>query len=415
MLKKYQQILEYLLIIGLFTLANVSAFLTFIWLIPEVVFIELVIWLILTSLCIWILWKHGFVTMFFTTLQKNWVILPFFILSGFSIFWSINWEISLARWLMLLFTIITAGYIGLRYNLKEIIKSLTVFGLYILILSSLIIFFIPKIGVMNYFSIQGAWKGLYWHKNHMGLISAFINILFLLNLVYSMQVKNKNTLFWAILYLFSLWFVYQTDTVAAYLTVIGLHGLILLAIIFIKYREKLNTNHYIVFVFTVVIVSILLYINLDSVFKLLNRSPTLTGRIPMWAYLFDTYFIERQFLGYGFNAFWYVESYRVDIGLAANYPGPILIADNGFIDILMNTGYIGLILFLLFYFSVWRSVIKYSSNAKNIYEMFPLVLMSYTFIANISWSLLFENEGFFMMLVIAVLFCISKNPQEKSR
>jgi hypothetical protein len=39
--------------------------------------------------------------------------------------------------------------------------------------------------------------------------------------------------------------------------------------------------------------------------------------------------------------------------------------------------------------------------------VFPVILMAYTLLANISWSLLFENEGFFMLIMIAVLFSTS--------
>src|SRR5688572_7865721 len=198
--KNYQQVLEQSLIIGLFILANVSAFLTYIWLIPGILIIELVLWLILAALCAWFLYKHKFVTSFLKNLQKSWFIIPFLIFSGFSIFWSINWDVSLSRWLIFLFTIIAAGYIGLRYRIGEIIKLLSVFGIYILLISSALIYFVPRIGVMNYHIIQGAWKGLYWHKNHMGFIAVFISALFLMNMIYCIQNKEKDSFLWGILY-----------------------------------------------------------------------------------------------------------------------------------------------------------------------------------------------------------------------
>jgi O-antigen ligase len=129
----------------------------------------------------------------------------------------------------------------------------------------------------------------------------------------------------------------------------------------------------------------------------------------MWGYLFETYLSKRPFLGYGFNAFWYIDSYRVAIGKAAGYPDPIVIADNGFIDILINTGYIGLILFLIFYFGAWWRSIKYASKAKDINGLFPVILMTYTALANVSWSVMFENESFFMLVMLAVLFRVSAN------
>ena len=244
----------------------------------------------------------------------------------------------------------------------------------------------------------------------MGLISSFVNILFLINVVYSLQAKVKSGFFWFPLYLYSLLFVFQSDSAAAYIAIIFLHGLIFLALILLKFRETLRSAHYLIFTLLVVFVSIVLYINADYFFRIFNRSPTLTGRIPMWTYLFETYFSQRPFLGYGFNAFWYVESHRVNIGQATGYPGPIVIADNGFIDILLNTGYVGLILFLVFYFGAWWRSIKYATKAKDIHGMFPVILMSYTLIANISWSLIFENEGSFILVMISVLYCMSASP-----
>jgi len=409
--KNYQQNLELLLVFSLFFLSNATAFIHVVWLVPEIVFIELAVWLMLALFSVWILSRHNLISKFFENLRRNWIILPFVIFSGLSIFWSVYWEISFSRWLILLFTIITGAIIGSRYNIKEIIKILSVFGVYILLLSSILVFFIPRLGVMNYYIIQGAWKGLYWHKNHMGLIAAFINILFLINIVYSLQSKEKNILFWGMLYLFSLLFVYQTDSVAAYITTMGLHGLILLALFLLKFGRKISGSHYFIFIIVLIFASLILYINADRLFGIFNRNTTLTGRVPMWAYLFDTYISKRPIGGYGFNAFWYIDSYRVDIGLAAGYPDPIVIADNGFIDILVNTGFVGLILFLIFYFCAWWRSIRYAGKAKEINGIFPVILMSFTLLANISWSLIFENEGYFMLIMISLLFSISSSTQ----
>jgi len=412
---KYQQISDLLLLFITFFLSNFSAFIHYIWLIPEVVLIETAIWLIVAIVIVWILKRHGLLSVFVANLGKNWIILPFAAYAGFSIFWSVSWEISLSRWLILLFTIITGGYIGLRYTMDELVRYLSVFGVYILVVSSLFILLIPDLGVMNYYTIHGAWKGLYWHKNHMGFVAAFTNTLFLINIVYSFGLKRKLALPWIPLYLFSLFFVYQTDSVAAYITTVFLHVVIILTLLLLKYRERLRSSNYVIFGIIVIVALIVLYDNLDLFFKFFNRSPTLTGRLPMWSILFETYFSRRPVLGYGFNAFWYVGSYRVAMGLAAGYPDQIVIADNGFIDILMNTGYFGLALFLLFYFGAWARSVRYAAKAKDIIGLFPVFLMVYTLMANVSWSLIFENEGFFMLIIISVLFCVANGSASRNQ
>ena len=132
----------------------------------------------------------------------------------------------------------------------------------------------------------------------------------------------------------------------------------------------------------------------------------------MWTNLFNIYISERPLFGYGFNAFWYIDTHHVLLQQASGYPDPIVISDNGFIDILVNTGFIGLFLFLIFYVGVWWRTIKYAGKGLSINGFFPLILMVFTLLANISWSLIFENESFFMLLMIIFLFYISKDKAE---
>jgi exopolysaccharide production protein ExoQ len=405
--KEYKRIFSELLIFILFFLSNALAFFHVVWIVPEIVLMDAVALLLLAAFFVWNMIKEKTLSLFLENLKKNWIILPFLLYSGLSIFWSVFWEVSLLRWLILIFMIIAGGYIGLRYDIKEIIKLLSVFGVYILLLSSLVILFLPDLGIMNYYNIQGAWKGLFWHKNHMGMIASFVNVLFLMNLVNLWKSQGRQVVFWGILYLFSLLFLYQTDSVGAYLTTAFLHGVIFLTIFLLKFREKFRPVHYLLFITVMLSASFVLFMNLDLFFGMFNRSTSLTGRIPMWAHLFDAYLSKRPVLGYGFNAFWYVDAYRMEMGLAAGYPDPIVIADNGFIDILINTGYVGSILFSIFYFGAWWQSFRYARKASDLYGIFPLILMSYTLIANISWSLIFENESFFMLIMISVLFSMS--------
>jgi exopolysaccharide production protein ExoQ len=410
MLKRgFLRIIDMLFVFGLLFLANVSALFYPAWLTPEFVFVESILWLLFAAISIWNLKENGLLSKFIESLKINWLIFPFLLFSGLSIFWSVYWEISFSRWLIFLFTIIAGATIGLRYEIKDIFKYLSLFGISVLFASLFFIVFEPRIGVMNYYIIHDAWKGIYWHKGHMGLIAAFINILFLINVVYSVQIKGKYTIVWSFLYLFSLLFVYKTDSAAAYLTIIFLHGMVLLTLVLLKFKDKIKPSHYLIFIFAVIFVGLVILLNLGHVFSLFHRSTSLTGRIPMWTYLFNTYLSQRPMLGYGFNAFWYVGPYRVAMGLAAGYPDPIIISDNGFIDILINTGYAGLILFLLFYSGMWWRSIQKARVANDIIGVFPLVLMTFTLIANISWSLIFENEGFFMLMMISLLFSISSN------
>jgi exopolysaccharide production protein ExoQ len=405
--KRYPHSLELLLVFGLFFLSNIPVLFQIIWLYPRFIPIECVLWLVFAVLCLWGLYRLGMVPVFIAQLRQNWIIIPFLIFSGLSIFWSVYWQISLYRWLVLLSTLIAGGYIGLRYDLKRIVELLSIFGIAILGMSLLVVLFLPNIGIMNYFIIQGAWKGAYWHKNHMGLIAVLINIIFLLNLVDALGARRKSMFLWLPLYAISLLFVYQTDSVASYMTVIFLHGIIVLALFFLKYGHRIRKVHYLLLGAGGILGALVLFLNMDFVFGIFGRNSTLTGRLPMWSYLFNAYLSKRLLGGFGFNAFWYLRDHRIAIQNVTGYPDQVIISDNGFIDILVNTGYTGLVLFLLFYLCIWWRSAQMGAKAKDLTGVFPLIFMSYTLLANITWSLIFENENFIMLLMIAILFCTS--------
>lgn len=403
-----KNILQAFLVFFAFFMSNFSAFFNTLWLVPQTVVAISAFWLYLALVSVWILATKKSLSSFLEIVKRNWFIFPFLVFSAISIFWSISWEISLYKWLTFLFTIIVGGAIGVCYDLKEISILLSGFGLWILIISAYLIFFIPYIGVMNYHIIQGAWRGLYWHKNHFGLIASFINLLFLINLIESIKVKEKQKYAWGLLYLLSLFFIYKSDSVAAYFTTLCLTAGIFIAFLWLRFRKKIRRIHYGIFFSVLILLFFAAFLNRNLIFGIFNRNASLTGRVPMWTFLLNTYLSKRPVLGYGFNAFWYDNLHRIAVQAAAHYPDPIVISDNGFIDILMSTGVVGLLLFLLFYFGIWWRAAKLVKQAKDLFGFFPLILMCFTLIANISWSLLFENESFFMLSMVTVLFSISK-------
>ena len=123
------------------------------------------------------------------------------------------------------------------------------------------------------------------------------------------------------------------------------------------------------------------YLNRDWVLALFNRNSTLTGRVPLWGDLLGTYVTQRPLGGYGLNAFWHQVSHRIAMQLAAGYPDPIVVSDNGFLDLLLNLGFVGIALFFLFYFDLWRRVANMAWRATDVFGLFPLIAMAYILVA----------------------------------
>jgi exopolysaccharide production protein ExoQ len=74
-----------------------------------------------------------------------------------------------------------------------------------------------------------------------------------------------------------------------------------------------------------------------------NSPETFTGRIPLWEFLISRYLDERPFFGYGFQGFWTPEHI---LRASASQGWVILHAHSGYLNIVLELGYVGLTLFV---------------------------------------------------------------------
>ena len=137
---------------------------------------------------------------------------------------------------------------------------------------------------------------------------------------------------------------YHTLTYSATSTASLAVGLTMLFVILLLKRQIiiLNTN-----IFAVIISIIIVYgtltpfagsLTIFDVSELLNRNETLTGRADIWAYLIPLA-KQRLFLGYGYGGFW-TDAMREAIRAAH--------AHNGYLDIILQLGFLGLALWSIF-------------------------------------------------------------------
>jgi O-antigen ligase len=153
---------------------------------------------------------------------------------------------------------------------------------------------------------------------------------------------------------------------------------------------------------------ILILSNLDTVFGLFNREASLTGRTPLWNYLLRDVFLRSPWLGYGFGALWSSASFRIATQKVLGWPFPVAIGDNGFLDILLHTGLVGFIPFLGVLIVSFARSGRLAFDQRSILGFFPLLFMIFVIVANISFSFFLETETFLWLVMIAVLFTVTR-------
>jgi len=125
---------------------------------------------------------------------------------------------------------------------------------------------------------------------------------------------------------------------------------------------------------------------------------SLDGRVPLWQTLWP-YFYEHPFVGHGFGAFWNPTRFD-DVWFEARWYA--VAAHNGFLDELLGTGVIGLLLFLAFWFGSMRLSLRVASEDKRTgYLVFGWLLLFLFF--NSTGSLLqsyFESPTLFSLTAL---------------
>jgi len=278
-----------------------------------------------------------------------------------SIIWSDMQFVSLKRCVRELVAIVMAFMVATESKPLEALQSLFRRMIYVLIpFSYILIHYFPEYG-RQYASWSGAlmWTGVATQKNSLSLL-CLISVFFLIwtfarrrqgidITVIKHQVKVEVFLFALAIWLFMGPRHTLTNSATSAATIAA--GLtVLIYLLWLKRRDKLIGAGFL----SVIIVIIMAYgtitpfigeLSLLDVSSLLGRDETLTGRSEIWEVLVP-YAMKKPIWGYGFGGFW-TDAIRDATSSHAH---------NGYLDIILNMGFFGLLLVAIFFISCcWKS------------------------------------------------------------
>lgn len=392
-----------------FILANLRAT-VFIYLYPDTsiwlgpAWIEIALWLLVVAAMAYQLKRRNEIAYYFSMWRRNWPLIAFVLLALISIFWSVDVVVTLFRVLELLLVTLIAVYIGMFYRPEQIMAFLFLFGAILLILSVAMVFGAPKTGTMYWKPFYGAWRGIYWHRNHLASITVLFNAIFLCRMFIAFKDRNSRGFLDGIFYIVSLLVMFFAKSATGYILFIVLHFAVFCFWLWLHFFERLQRKHYYILFGISVLAAALIFSNLDIVFGLFNRSSSLTGRAGLWDYLLKSMVSQRPWLGYGFGAFWTLDALRENVRQHIGWVSQPLIGDNGFLDILLHVGAIGLLLFLMIFIIASVRSFRYAISHRTLVSFFPFLVMVYALFANISFSLFAETEVFVWFLIVVILF-----------
>ncbi len=327
---------------------------------------------------------------------KNLSIIILLGLALLSCLWAEDFSISLNRGIALFGTTLFGLYLGTRYPLQRQLQLLGwAFGL-AGILSMVFAVGLPSIGTMC--SHEGAWRGVYSHKNTLGKVMALSTITFMLLL----KSKGQKILPWLGLSGSLTLILFSTSKSSLVIAII-------LLVLFPIYQSlRLRQDVLAPAILSTVVLLfgsfILLLSNAESILLSLGRDATLTGRTELWVRSLEM--IKRRFfLGYGYQNFWGEWSSPGGyIWQAIGWKAPN--AHNGLLELALDLGLLGVVVFLSgFLINLVRSFfwIRLSKDSAG---LLPLIYLSFLILMNITESTLLERNSIFWALYVAISLSI---------
>ena len=310
-------------------------------------------------------------------LRRCW---PLFLLVTFallSITWSEDRYLTFLRTGALVGTIVGGLYLGQRLTLGAQVRLLArVLGA-VAVLSLLFVLFLPQwaIGTGDF---QGDWLGIFGHKNLLGLNMAMGFGVF--GALFRSSQRGRFAHFvWATLCLI---LVFLSGSATALVCCAG-EALVLFVVgPVVKTWSSLTRIRKVIVLAMAVILATVLAAQYEAVPDMLGRDAGLTGRTTMWS-LVAIMISEKPWFGYGYGAFW--RGYEGPSGRVWDVMGgEIFYSHNGFLDVWLDIGAVGLGLLLLSYTIVFRRAVISAGIDGSGLRVWPLVFMMFLLISNLT-------------------------------
>lgn len=338
-----------------------------------------------------------------------------------SFVWSSHPLMTLRSSVVLIGLSITAAYIGKKYDWTEL-GPLILWNMAITVVGSLFLaVLVPSIGIMQEENGKVGWVGVLQHPLHLGSVMALGAALWFLHAVNSPKQRQISVLLFVVQFL-----VMQfANSAGAFVCCLIVISICLIPSLF----KRLSFEQVVVFFSLILLVGATLIggilFNFQAIITSLGRDITLTGRIPLWQTIFSV-IKQPLWIGYGYDGFWQPwlindwAAGKLNIGNPA-YPVQRIVgiwavhAHNGFLDIYLALGLIGLTLFLLSFFSNFVRAVMYVSQNNLATRFIPLALLVFTLVANLTESqLLITRYVWFYYVLLTVRLGINASNHKLS-
>lgn len=336
---------------------------------------------------------------FINVLTRDKLLLLLVVVALCSLFWSVSPEVTLRRSVALVGTTAIGAYLATRYTVGGQLRLLA-WALGMAALLSLAFgLLLPSYGISSDPLFQGDWQGIYNHKNALGSDMALGAMVFF---ILTTSSHERRWLTWGGSGL-AICLLLLSDSKTA--VVVLLCFLVLWPVYrALRWRYTLMVP---LLIFVVVLGAGLItwvWSNADIVLGSLGRDATLSGRTELWSLVLDKVW-ERPWLGYGYSGFWQGlqgESSYIWLMTGSEVPA----ADNGFLDLWLDLGLLGLIVFALGFSLAFLRALAWTRIRRTGEGIWPLAFLTFVLLYSTTESVILKQNNTLWILYVATVLSI---------
>jgi exopolysaccharide production protein ExoQ len=336
-------------------------------------------------------------------LARNRFLVLLVALAAVSVLWSQAADLTLRRGIGLIATTCFGAYLAARFPPATVLRLLAVALGGAAVLSLVAGLGAPEFGIASG-THAGQWRGIFTHKNTLGQVAGVSVVVFLLLLRTGPRRR------WPLLAAAgaSLLLVVLSQS-ASSLLILGIIAALLPLFLALRSRSGLLVPASIVMLLLLGSVALLVLANLQELFWLLGREPTLTGRTVLWAVAWEA-IQQRPLLGFGYSAFWTgdLES-ATSARLAVGWETPN--AHSGFLDLWLELGLAGMAVLLAAILATARHSVTVLRSYPGPEALWPILFCTYFLLYNLTESALLEQNSLLWAVFAFTVFSFSTRHQ----
>jgi exopolysaccharide production protein ExoQ len=323
----------------------------------------------------------------------------FALLAFVSISWSPDPVDALRRTVLFGLTLLFSFYLAEYYDPQEQMLLILFTGVIAVIASYLVVLLLPGLG----YGYEGEWRGIFGHKNGLGMF-----VIFLISPAFFLRFRQSLVgIATAGIVGFAAVLVLMSQSRTAWLLAFVFACYVCAYKLIARFRRR-DAVLLSVAVMSIAGVMISLAVTqFDSLLQLLGKSADLSGRLQIWKAV-ALAISKHPFLGYGYGGFWdQSQGESMNVMMAVGFP--LGHAHNGYLNLWLQLGLVGLLLFIWSLVAATRNGVKSLWLGDQNYVAWCLGIILLVIVGNIDESFIMQYNSLATMLYVMVCVGMSKS------